>query len=91
MPLVVRINRSAGHSGVFPHRADGEGRAGEAVFKARSWLLETLGQDYFRTARAKGMPERHVVLRHGLRSALVVANIIVDIAYPLLDPRVRLA
>ena len=37
---------------------------------SRSSLLETLGQDHIRTARSKGMPERHVVLRHGLRSSL---------------------
>jgi peptide/nickel transport system permease protein len=115
---------------------------------SRSSLLETLSEDYIRTARAKGLPERRVVLRHGLRSALtpvvsqlgidvgtllggvvvvenvfgiggigqdsvqaidqgnlpviigfvlvaavfvVVANIIVDFCYTLLDARVRLA
>jgi peptide/nickel transport system permease protein len=37
----------------------------------RSTMLETLGQDYIRTARAKGVVERGVVLRHGLRNALI--------------------
>jgi len=36
----------------------------------RSSMLEVLGQDYVRTARAKGLPERLVVLRHALRNAL---------------------
>jgi peptide/nickel transport system permease protein len=36
----------------------------------RSNLLETLSEDYIRTARAKGLSERRVVLRHGLRSAI---------------------
>jgi len=36
----------------------------------RNNLLETLGEDYIRTARAKGLPERTVVVKHGLRSAL---------------------
>lgn len=36
----------------------------------RSNLLEVLGEDYIRTARAKGLPERKVVLRHGVRSAI---------------------
>ena len=36
----------------------------------RSALLETLGEDYVRTARAKGISERRVVYRHALRSAL---------------------
>jgi peptide/nickel transport system permease protein len=115
---------------------------------SRSSLLETLTQDYIRTARAKGLAERTVVRRHALRSALtpvvsqlgidvgtllggvvvvenvfglggigqdsvqaidqgnlpviigfvlaaavfvVVANILVDIAYTLLDPRIRLS
>ena len=115
---------------------------------SRSSLLETLGEDYIRTARAKGLAERRVVLRHAMRSALtpvvsqlgidvgtllggvvvvetvfgiggigqdsveaidqgnlpliigfvlaaavfvIVANILVDIAYTLLDPRVRLS
>jgi peptide/nickel transport system permease protein len=114
----------------------------------RGSLIETMGEDYIRTARAKGLPERTVVWRHGVRSAItpvitvlgldigallggavltetvfdipgigrlnydaiihsdfpivqgtvllaamfiVVANIVVDIAYAYLDPRVRYA
>lgn len=114
---------------------------------SRSSMLDVLGEDYIRTARAKGLSERRVVLRHGLRAALtpivtqfgidvavliggavvteqvfslqglgytavqainnddlfvvmgivlvasaavVVTNIIVDFAYAILDPRVRL-
>lgn len=113
----------------------------------RGSMLEVMGEDYIRTARAKGLPERRVIFRHGLRSALtpiasqfgidvgtlvggaivtetvfgmpglgytavksiangdlpviigiviiasagvVVANILVDIVYAVLDPRVRL-
>jgi peptide/nickel transport system permease protein len=113
----------------------------------RGSLLEVLGEDYIRTARAKGLAERRVIYRHGLRSALtpvasqfgidvgtllggaiitesvfgmpglgwtavqsierqdqpvvigivivaaasvIVANILVDILYAVLDPRVRL-
>jgi peptide/nickel transport system permease protein len=36
----------------------------------RSNLLETLSEDYIRTARAKGLKERRVILRHGVRSAI---------------------
>jgi peptide/nickel transport system permease protein len=36
----------------------------------RSNLLETMGEDYIRTARAKGLRERRVVMRHGVRSAI---------------------
>ena len=123
--------------------------AGSAAIYARLMrgsLIETMDEDYIRTARAKGLPERQVVLRHGLRSAIspivtvlgldigvllggsvlvetvfnipgigrlnyvaithadfpivqgtvlvaalfiIIANIIVDIAYAYLDPRVR--
>jgi peptide/nickel transport system permease protein len=36
----------------------------------RAGMLETMGEDYIRTARAKGLPERTVIVRHGLRAAL---------------------
>ncbi|WP_433338416.1 ABC transporter permease [Spirillospora sp. CA-294931] len=36
----------------------------------RGAMLDVLGEDYIRTARAKGLPERRVVYRHGLRAAL---------------------
>jgi peptide/nickel transport system permease protein len=36
----------------------------------RAGMLETMGEDYIRTARAKGLPERAVVVKHGLRAAL---------------------
>jgi peptide/nickel transport system permease protein len=36
----------------------------------RAGMLDTMGEDFIRTARAKGLPERNVVLKHGLRSAL---------------------
>jgi peptide/nickel transport system permease protein len=32
--------------------------------------LETMGEDYIRTARAKGLPERKVIVKHGMRAAL---------------------
>src|SRR5712692_4379322 len=37
----------------------------------RTSMLEELGQDYIRTARAKGLPERTVVYRHALRNAMI--------------------
>jgi peptide/nickel transport system permease protein len=36
----------------------------------RGSLIETMGEDWIRTARAKGLPERQVVLRHGVRAAI---------------------
>jgi peptide/nickel transport system permease protein len=51
----------------------------------RSSLLEVLGQDYVRTARAKGLAERTVILRHGLRNAMipVVTLIALDLGFLL--------
>jgi peptide/nickel transport system permease protein len=37
----------------------------------RGSMLETMSEDYIRTARAKGLPERTVVFKHGLRSSLI--------------------
>ena len=36
----------------------------------RSGMLETMNEDYIRTARAKGLPERTVIVKHALRAAL---------------------
>lgn len=38
---------------------------------SRTSMLEVIGQDYIRTARAKGLSERAVILKHGLRNALI--------------------
>ncbi|HUC36445.1 MAG TPA: ABC transporter permease [Acidimicrobiales bacterium] len=47
----------------------------------RGSMLDVLGEDYIRTARAKGLSERRVVYRHGLRSALtpVVTQFGIDV------------
>jgi peptide/nickel transport system permease protein len=37
----------------------------------RASMLEVLGSDYLRTARAKGVPERRVIVKHGMRNALI--------------------
>jgi peptide/nickel transport system permease protein len=36
----------------------------------RSSMIDTMSEDYIRTARAKGLPERDVIMRHGVRSAI---------------------
>lgn len=36
----------------------------------RASMIDTMSEDYIRTARAKGLPERKVILRHGVRSAI---------------------
>ncbi|MEA2594053.1 MAG: peptide/nickel transport system permease protein [Thermomicrobiales bacterium] len=51
----------------------------------RSSMLEVIGQDYIRTARAKGLRDRGVVIRHALRNALipVVAVVGLQVGYLL--------
>jgi peptide/nickel transport system permease protein len=50
----------------------------------RSTLLEVLRQDYIRTARAKGLPKRLVVVKHALSNALIPITTIIGIIVSLL-------
>ncbi|NIR30723.1 MAG: ABC transporter permease [Gammaproteobacteria bacterium] len=61
--------RSGPVSLVLPALTLGTALAAILSRMVRSALLEVLGQDYVRTARAKGLDERTVVLRHALRNA----------------------
>ncbi len=47
----------------------------------RSSMLEVLGQDYMRTARAKGLAERLIVVRHGLRNALIPTVTVIGLTF----------
>ncbi|MGI8418455.1 MAG: ABC transporter permease, partial [Nakamurella sp.] len=44
---------------------------------ARSSMLEVLNQDYIRTARAKGLTERTVIMRHAFRNSLIPITTII--------------
>jgi peptide/nickel transport system permease protein len=48
----------------------------------RNNMLEVLRQDYIRTARAKGLPERAVIYKHALRNALMPVITILGLALP---------
>ena len=50
----------------------------------RSALLETLGQDYIRTARAKGLTRRRTVTDHALRNALIPVMTIIGLQFSFL-------
>ena len=50
----------------------------------RGNMLDTMGEDYIRTARAKGVPERDVVARHGLRAGLTPIVTLLGIDFALL-------
>jgi peptide/nickel transport system permease protein len=59
------------HHLVMPAVALAAVAAGVVARLSRSAMLEVLRQDYIRTARAKGLRERRVILGHALRSAMV--------------------
>ncbi|HYL55496.1 MAG TPA: ABC transporter permease [Gemmatimonadales bacterium] len=59
------------------------GAAGTARFE-RAAMLEVIRQDYVRTARAKGLAERRVLLVHVLRNALLPFITLVGLAFPFL-------
>jgi peptide/nickel transport system permease protein len=59
------------------------GAAGTARFQ-RAAMLDVASQDYVRTARAKGVPERRVVLHHQLRNALLSFITRFGLAFPFL-------
>ena len=48
----------------------------------RSSAIDTLAQDYIRTARAKGLPERLVLLRHLLRNSLITLVTLIGLSIP---------
>jgi peptide/nickel transport system permease protein len=50
----------------------------------RSAMLEVLGEDYIRTARAKGMPRRYVLWRHALRNAMIPVLTIMGLQFSFL-------
>jgi peptide/nickel transport system permease protein len=56
---------------IMPAFVLGSGIAGVLMRHTRAAMLGALGQDYVRTARAKGLGERVVVVKHALRNALI--------------------
>jgi ABC-type dipeptide/oligopeptide/nickel transport system permease component len=84
---VVPIFPLGGYGGltnlILPALALGFGGAGWYARTLRSTMLEVLGMDYVRTARAKGVGGLSIALRHVLRNALgpIVTNLGLDMAY----------
>lgn len=69
---------------VLPAITTGTSFAAILTRMTRSALLEVLREDYVRTARAKGLGERAVVLRHALRNGLIPVITVMGIAFALL-------
>ncbi|MCS6825930.1 MAG: ABC transporter permease [Caldilinea sp.] len=66
---------------ILPGLALGLFLAGVLVRFSRASMVETLVQDYIRTARAKGLSNRHILLGHALRNALIPTVTIVGIQF----------
>ena len=69
---------------VLPTLVLGSFYAGIWARYARSSILEVLGQDYIRTARAKGLLEWTVIVRHAFRNALLPLVTVVTLSLPQL-------
>jgi peptide/nickel transport system permease protein len=68
----------------MPATALGIGAAAGVARYARGGLLEVIRQDYVRTARAKGLPERRVIFKHALRNALIPVVTLLGLYLPFL-------
>ena len=66
---------------VLPSVTMGAALAAVLTRMVRTAMLEELGQDYIRTARAKGLPERTVVYKHALRNALIPVITLVGLQF----------
>jgi len=69
---------------IIPAVILGMGTAGINMRLTRTMMLEVLRQDYIRTAWAKGLTERIIIVRHALRNALIPVVTVVGIMVPYL-------
>lgn len=66
---------------LLPAATLGIGGSASLMRLVRSEMLETLGQDYVRTARSKGLVQRVVVMRHALRNALIPTTTVIGMRF----------
>ncbi|HZD48200.1 MAG TPA: ABC transporter permease [Silvibacterium sp.] len=66
---------------ILPAITMGSALAAILTRMVRTAMLEELGQDYIRTARAKGLPERDVLYRHALRNAMIPVITLVGLQF----------
>lgn len=69
---------------IMPAIATGAGFGAILARQTRSAMLEVLSQDYIRTAYAKGMRERVVILRHAFKNGLIPIVTVIGISFALL-------
>lgn len=72
------------HSLVLPATVLGVLNSALIIRFTRASMLDVLGEDYVRTARAKGLPENRVVLKHALRNALVPIVTVIGLTVALM-------
>jgi len=72
------------HHLVLPSIALGVSSAASIARYMRSSMLDVIRQDYIRTARAKGLPERTVILKHALKNALLPIITLLGLYLPFL-------
>lgn len=72
------------YQNLVPAAIMGIGLAAFTMRMTRAMMLEVLQQDFVRTARAKGLPERTIVVRHILRNALIPVVTLVGLELPLM-------
>ncbi len=70
-PLIWHDPVGAIQSMILPWLALGIGGAATLMRQSRSSMLETMGEDFIRTARSKGVSERVVIFNHALRNSLL--------------------
>jgi peptide/nickel transport system permease protein len=66
---------------ILPALTLGTGMAAILTRMIRSGLLQTIHEDYIRTARAKGLSERRIWLKHALRNSLISVITIVGLQF----------
>ena len=68
---------------ILPALILGMGVSGASTRITRTMMLEVLRQDYIRTAWAKGLRERVIILRHALKNALIPVITLIGIQVPI--------
>ncbi len=86
MQLIPFSEDPLGNLGMFliPSLILGTASAAATMRMTRTMMLEVLRQDYIRTAWSKGLKERIVVIRHGLKNALIPVVTLIGLQLPIL-------
>ena len=86
MRLVAFTDDPLGNLGVFiiPSLILGTAAAAGTMRLTRTMMLEVLRQDYIRTAWSKGLKERVVIMRHGIKNALIPVVTLIGLQLPIL-------